>query len=72
MIDAVSVEYGQIKATNKIIEYCTQFLSQESILSDVSDAAEEKNAIFKFTEFIDAMKFAVLYEGSVSSQSVQE
>lgn len=72
MIDAVSVDFGQIKATNDIIEYCTPFLSQESTLSDVSDAVEEKNVIYKFTDFIDAMKFAVLYEGSVSSQSVQE
>lgn len=72
LIDAVSAEYGQINATDDIIKYCTPFLSQESTLSDVFDAAEEKNVIFKFTEFIDAMKFAVLYEGSVSSQSVQE
>lgn len=72
LIDAVSVDFGQIKATNDIIEYCTPFLSQESILSDVSDTAEEKNVTFNFAEFINAMKFAVLYEGSVSSQSIQE
>ena len=72
LIDAVSAEYGQIEATNDIIKYCTDFISKENLFSNSPDTAEEKNVTFNFAEFINAMKFAVLYEGSVSSQSIQE
>lgn len=72
LIDAVSVEYGQIEATNDIIKYCTDFISKENLFSNSPDTAEETNVTFDFADFIKAMKFAVLYEGSVSSQSVQE
>ncbi|MBQ5578410.1 MAG: hypothetical protein IIT40_06140, partial [Prevotella sp.] len=51
-----------------LIEYCQDF-----IRNDVEDNLGIKKLVpFELKQFSEAVKFATLYEGSISSQRIQE
>lgn len=69
LIEAVSTEYGKINAIDDLIKLCRKYISDDNLFSIVNNV---QDIVFEFSDFIEAMKLAVLYEGSVSSQRVQE
>lgn len=65
---SIEVSYGQLEDIEKIIEYLKQF-NKPSLM----EAYKLDNiTLFSASEFLSAMKFAILYEGSLNSQRVQE
>lgn len=64
----IEVSYGQLEDIEVVIEYLKQF--NEPALMEAFKL--EKTTLFSSDEFLSAMKFAVLYEGSLNSQRVQE
>lgn len=66
--DAISVNYGQLADASKFIEYLTQY-----IRSDIGDLLPKgSQATYSIQDFYQAVQFATLYEGSISSQRIQE
>lgn len=66
--DAISVNYGQLADASKFIEYLTQY-----IRSDIGDLLPKgSQATYSIQGFYQAVQFATLYEGSISSQRIQE
>ncbi len=65
---ALSVTYAKMYATGNLMVYCEQFIKP-----NVNDLIEEKRIIpYSLRRFMDTVKFAVLYEGSVNSTSIHE
>lgn len=66
--DAIFISYGEMKNQKILIEYCQDF-----IRNDVEDNLGIKKLVpFELKQFSEAVKFATLYEGSISSQRIQE
>lgn len=66
--DAISVNYGQLADASKFIEYLTQY-----IRSDIGDLLPKGSQVtYSIQDFYQAVQFATLYEGSISSQRIQE
>lgn len=65
--DYLLVTYGEMKRLNELIEYCETF-----IRNDVTDLNINKLVPYDLKEFSQAVQFATLYEGSISSQRIQE
>ena len=64
----LNVSYGQISDIEGLQVFCEKF-----ILEDVSQRiARTNNVVYDITQFHKAIDFAVLYEGSISSQRIQE
>ena len=64
----LEVSYGEMKLQQALINYCDQF-----IRSDVDNNLGIKKLVpFDLKQFSEAVKFATLYEGSISSQRIQE
>lgn len=62
------INYGQMECQEQLIEYCDQF-----IRNDVdNNLGLRKLVLFDLKQFANAVKFATLYEGSISSQRIQE
>ena len=62
------INYGQMECQEQLIEYCDQF-----IRNDVdNNLGLKKLVLFDLKQFANAVKFATLYEGSISSQRIQE
>lgn len=65
---ALGISYAKMYATGNLMSYCEQFIKP-----NVNDLIEEKRIIpYSLKRFMDTIKFAVLYEGSVNSTSIHE
>lgn len=69
LMEAVSTYYGQLVVIDKLVQYCQSYVCKDDLFTSIN---KMQDVVFDFSDFIEAMKFAVLYEGSVSSQRVQE
>ena len=66
--DVLYISYGEMKKQTTLIKYCYQF-----IRNDVdNNLGLRKLVSFDLKQFANAVKFATLYEGSISSQRIQE
>lgn len=65
--DYLTISYGEMKDLNLLIEYCESF-----IRSDSTNIVINKAVPYDLNEFSQAVQFATLYEGSLSSQRIQE
>ena len=66
--DALKVNYGQLTEAAKMIEYLNTHIK-----SDVGDLLPRgKQVTYSIQEFYQVVQFATLYEGSISSQRIQE
>lgn len=66
--DAITVNYGSIEATEKIINFLKKY-----IINGGLPIAQNRNTIkYNIDQFYNAVEFATLYEGSVGSQKIQE
>ena len=65
---AISIDFGKMKNEEAAIKFLTQFVDQELI----GRVSTDKEVIYDLAEFAQAIEFATLYEGSVSSQRIQE
>jgi len=64
----IQVSYGELKDIEKTITFCEKMLK-----SNVNDEfSRPKCVVYDIHQFSEAVKFAVLYEGSISSQRIQE
>ncbi|WIV11094.1 ATP-binding protein [Proteiniborus sp. MB09-C3] len=64
----LNVNYGQFTDIESLQVYCEQF-----IIEDVNERlAKSHNIVYDINQFYQAIIFAVLYEGSISSQRIQE
>lgn len=65
---AIAVSFGQFKDENKAIEFLSSYQREEisSLL------LKGKTVTYSIQEFYQAVQFATLYEGSISSQRIQE
>lgn len=64
----IEISFGEMKMQSSLIEYC-----QEYIRSDVdNNLGYKKQVPYDIKQFSEAVKFATLYEGSISSQRIQE
>lgn len=64
----ISIEYGKMKDEQSAITYLTSFINEELI----NQAKVQKQVVYDLGEFSEAVEFATLYEGSISSQRIQE
>lgn len=66
--NALGVEYAKMFAPGNLMTYCSQFIKP-----NLSDLIEEKRIIpYSLKRFLQAVEFAVLYEGSVNSTRIHE
>ena len=65
---AIEISYGKMDNVEKVIEYLTKYLESESMSSNIM----KEDVHFSATDFLEAMKFAIMYEGSMNSQKIQE
>lgn len=69
LMQAVSTYFGQLVIVDKLVQFCQNYICKDDLFTSINQI---QDVVFDFSDFIEAMKFAVLYEGSVSSQRVQE
>lgn len=66
--DLLFVDFGKLKDIECIQKFC-----DTKIIENVGDfLSKSKNVVYDINEFSKAVSFAVLYEGSISSQRIQE
>lgn len=66
--DAIKVNYGQLAEASKLIEHLNSY-----IRSDIGDLLpRRKQVTYSIQDFYQSVQFATLYEGSISSQRIQE
>ena len=66
--DAIEVKFGNITNEESVISFL-----QGYIKSDIAESiAVNKSITYSMREFYEAVTFATLYEGSISSQRIQE
>ena len=66
--DALSLSYAKMYAPVSLMEYCDQF-----ILPNINDLLENSQVVpYSLKRFTEAVEFAVLYEGSISSSKIYE
>ena len=64
----IEINYGSMPNEEKVIKYLTTYLKAEII----SDTVRGRMVPYSLDEFCQAVEFATLYEGSISSQRIQE
>ena len=69
LMQAVSTYFGQLVIVDKLVQFCQNYICKGDLFTSINQI---QDVVFDSSDFIEAMKFAVLYEGSVSSQRVQE
>ena len=68
LFQAIFVNYGNFKNIESVISFLRDFL-----IEDFSDKLRTTGIVtYSLNQFIDAVNFATLYEGSISSQRIQE
>lgn len=66
--NAINVNYGQLSDASNVMEYLRTYVK-----SDIGDLLPRgKQVIYSIQDFYQAVQFATLYEGSISSQRIQE
>lgn len=65
--DAIGVNYGSLNNVNAVVNTL-----QEFICGDIGNINVKKDVPYNLSEFSEAVNFATLYEGSISSQRIQE
>lgn len=66
--EATKVNYGQLEDASKIITYLNNF-----VRNDIKELLPRGRLVtYSIQDFYQAVQFATLYEGSVSSQRIQE
>lgn len=65
--DYLTISYGEMKELDSLIKYCESFIRSNSINTVINKAVP-----YDLSEFSQAVQFATLYEGSLSSQRIQE
>ncbi|EGP5185603.1 ATP-binding protein [Enterococcus faecium] len=66
--ESISVSYGKINDVETIISFLQEYI-EPSLMEEIRTIGEVH---FSSEDFLKAMKFAILYEGSLNSQKVQE
>lgn len=66
--EKIKVSYGQMAEEESVIKFLTGFLKPELI----GNLSSGTMISYDLNQFIDAVEFATLYEGSISSQRIQE
>jgi DNA helicase HerA-like ATPase len=65
---SIEVHFGEMKQSNALVEYCEQFIQP-----NINVFIEQKKAThYSMKQFEEAIRLAVLYEGSVSSSRIYE
>lgn len=67
LCDALKISFGQIENTGKVITFLKSFIKP-----DIFNEYKPKNAVYTLEDFCVAVDFAILYEGSISSQRIHE
>lgn len=68
LCDAISMSYGSFKDESSTIQFLKQYIRE-----DIIDIVPQTTAVcYSIKDFYDAVQFATLYEGSISSQRIQE
>lgn len=66
--NALSISFAKMYAPGNLMAYCEQFIK-----GNINDLVEEKRIIpYSLRRFLEAIEFAVLYEGSVNSSRIHE
>lgn len=66
--DLLFVDFGKLKDIESVQKFC-----ETKVIDSVGDVlSKTKNVVYDINEFSKAVNFAVLYEGSISSQRIQE
>ena len=66
--NAIKVNYGQLADAEKIMEHLNKYIK-----NDIGDLLpRSKQVAYSIQDFYQAVQFATLYEGSISSQRIQE
>lgn len=65
---AIKVGFGNMLSPETVIKYLQKFIK-----SDIADSLSSSKAVpYSLQQFSEAVQFATLYEGSISSQRIQE
>lgn len=65
---AIKVGFGNMLSPETVIKYLQKFVK-----SDIADSLSSSKAVpYSLQQFSEAVQFATLYEGSISSQRIQE
>lgn len=67
--NALTVSYGEMKEMDRLLEYLKDFIQPDKASQALSS---HKTVRYTMQQFYDALTFAALYEGSLSSQGIQE
>ncbi|HBW13097.1 MAG TPA: ATPase [Proteiniclasticum sp.] len=66
--DLLIIDFGKFRDIESLQQFC-----EEMIVDNVGEIlSKSKNVIYDINDFSKAVNFAVLYEGSISSQRIQE
>lgn len=66
--DMIKINFGEMKDIEALIIFCEKMMR-----SDINDEfVKPRCVVYDLKDFSEAIKFAVLYEGSISSQRIQE
>jgi DNA helicase HerA-like ATPase len=68
LTQAITVTYGEMRQSNTLVDYCEKFI-QPNINSLISG---KQTTPYSLQRFEEAIRLAVLYEGSVSSNRIYE
>ena len=66
--ELIKVDYGKMKDQESLIKYLEKFIDSDL----VNSLSTSRVVPYDMKQFVDAVEFATLYEGSVSSQRIQE
>lgn len=66
--ELINVAYGEMRLLQALIDYCESFIRRDVD----NNLGLKKEVVYDIKDFSEAVKFATLYEGSVSSQRIQE
>lgn len=66
--DAITVSYGEMQNVQELITYLDRYIRND--IGDLFPRGEQ--VTYSIQEFYQAVQFATLYEGSISSQRIQE
>lgn len=65
---SMNISYGSMSDEEVVISFLTEYLNQELIVENISRSMVP----YSLDDFCQAVEFATLYEGSISSQRIQE
>lgn len=66
--ELIKVDFGKMKDQESLIKYLEKFIDSDL----VNSLSTSRVVPYDMKQFVDAVEFATLYEGSVSSQRIQE